>query len=143
MLFTAIKTGFIKAIKTTLMLLKIVLPVYALVVIFTHTPGMAFLQDIFTPAMKLFNLPGDGIIPIVTGAFTDEYSAIAVMKQITLSTAQITTVALIVGVAHGVPVEAAIAQRMGLNFVKFTGFRILAAILVGILIGWLGVVFSW
>jgi hypothetical protein len=143
MLVTAIKTGFIKALKTAFMLLKIVLPIYALVVIFRYTPGMTLLQDLFSPAMKLFNLPGDAIMPIITGFFTDEYGSIAVMSQLNLSMAQITTVAMIVLVAHGIPVEAAIAQKIGLNFVKFTTLRIVMAILIGLLIGWMGVMFSW
>jgi hypothetical protein len=143
MLLDAIKTGFIKAIKTAIMLLKIVLPVYALVVIFKYSPGMPFLQDLFAPAMKLFHLPGEGIIPIVTGAFTDEYGTIAVLNQISLTSAQITTVAMIVLVAHTIPVEAAIAQNIGLNFVKFTTLRIIMAILIGMLVGWLGWVFAW
>ena len=143
MLITAIRTGFIKAIKTTLMLLRIVLPIYALVVIFRYSPGMPYLQDLFTPAMGLFNLPGDAIIPIVTGVFTDEYGAIAVMSQLNLTTSQITTVAMIVLVAHGVPVEAAIAQKVGLNFLKFTVYRLLMAVLIGLLVGWLGVLLSW
>lgn len=143
MLITAIRTGFIKALKTAFMLLKIVLPIYALVVIFRYTPGMALLQDLFAPAMLLFNLPGDAIMPIITGFFTDEYGAIAVMSQLNLSMTQITTVAMIVLVAHGIPVEAAIAQKVGLNFVKFTTLRIVMAILIGLLIGWMGVIFSW
>ena len=143
MLVLAIKTGFFKAIKTVLMLLKIVLPVYALVVIFRYSPGMPFLQDVFSPAMKLFHLPGEGIIPIITGAFTDEYGTIAVLNQLTLTTAQITTVAMIVLVAHTIPVEAAIAQKIGLNFVKFTILRIIMAICIGMLIGWLGWVLAW
>lgn len=143
MLVTAVKTGFFKAIKTAFMLLKIVLPIYALVVIFKYSPGMALLQDLFAPAMKLFNLPGDAIIPIITGFFTDEYGTVAVLNQISLTSAQITTIAMIVLVAHSVPVEAAIAQKIGLNFVKFTALRLVIAILIGLLVGWMGVLLSW
>jgi len=143
MLITAIKTGFFKAIKTVIMLLRIVLPVYALVVIIRYSPLMPFLQDTFAPAMGLFGLPGDAIIPIVTGAFTDEYGAIAVMNQLVLSSAQITTIAIMVTMAHTIPVEAAIAQKVGLNWGKFTTFRIAMAILSGLLVGWLGGIFQW
>ncbi len=143
MLITAIKTGFIKALKTAFSLLKIVLPVYAIVVVFRYTPIMTYLQDSFAPSMKLFNLPGEAIIPIITGAFTDEYGTIAVLNQLTLTSAQITTVAMIVMLAHTIPVEGAIAQKIGLNFVGFTFFRIIMAILLGLLTAWLGGVLSW
>jgi spore maturation protein SpmB len=143
MLITAIKIGFFKAIKTVIMLLRIVLPVYALVVVVRYSPLMPFLQDTFAPAMGLFGLPGDAIIPIVTGAFTDEYGAIAVMNQLVLTSAQVTTIAIMVMMAHTIPVEAAIAQKVGLNWGKFTIFRIAMAILSGLLVGWMGGIFQW
>ena len=43
-----IKTGFIKAIKTTLTLMKVVLPVYALVVLIKYSPVMSFLAKVLS-----------------------------------------------------------------------------------------------
>lgn len=138
-LFAAtIKDGAIKGVKTAFLLLKIVLPIYAAVVLIKYSPVMTFLQDIFSPAMKFFHLPGDGIVPLITGFFTDEYSTIAVMSTFDFTTAEITTIAMFVLVAHSIPVEAAIAQKIGMSAVKFTVFRILCAIAVGLLVGWIG-----
>jgi len=143
MLLTAIRTGFIKALKTAAALLKIVLPVFAVVVVIRHSPVMPFLQDLFAPAMKFFGLPGEAIIPIITGIFTDEYGTIAVMNPLALGSTEITTVAMIVLVAHTIPVEGAIAQKIGLNVARFTAYRLAMAIVVGLLTGWLGGVFAW
>lgn len=138
-LFAAtIKDGAIKGVKTAVMLLKIVLPIYAIVVLIKYSPIMPFLQDIFTPAMKFFHLPGDGIVPLITGLFTDEYSTIAVMSSFDFTTAEITTIAMFVLVAHSIPVESAIAQKIGMSAAKFAVFRILSAIAVGLLVGWIG-----
>jgi len=134
----AIKDGIIKGIKTAFMLLKIVLPVYAVVVLIKYSPIMPFLQNLFSPAMKFFHLPGNGVVPLITGMFTDEYSTIAVMSTFNFTTAEITTIAMFVLVAHSMPVEAAIAQKIGLSAVKFSIFRIFSAIGVGILMGWIG-----
>lgn len=138
LLGTAIKDGIIKGFKTAIMMLKIVLPVYAIVVLVKYSPIMPFMQNLFSPAMKFFNLPGDAIVPLITGLFTDEYSTIAAMSSFHFTTAQITTIAMIVLVAHSVPVEAAVAQKIGLSAAKFSAFRILAAIFVGLLVGWIG-----
>lgn len=138
-LFAAtIRDGAIKGIKTALMLLKIVLPIYAIVVLIKYSPVMPFLQNLFSPAMKFFHLPGGGIVPLITGFFTDEYSTIAVMSTLNFTTAEITTIAMFVLVAHSIPVESAIAQKIGMSAAKFAVFRILSAIAVGLLVGWIG-----
>jgi Fe2+ transport system protein B len=138
-LFAAtIRDGAIKGVKTAVMLLKIVLPIYAIVVLVKYSPIMPFLQEIFSPAMRFFHLPGDGIVPLITGMLTDEYATIAVMSTFDFTTAQITTIAMVVLVAHSIPVESAIAQKIGMSAIKFTVFRILSAIAVGIFVGWIG-----
>lgn len=137
-LAATIRDGAIKGVKTAVMLLKIVLPIYAAVVLLKYSPVMPFLQDLFSPAMKFFHLPGNGIVPLITGFFIDEYSTIAVMRTFDFTSAEITTIAMFVLVAHSMPVESAIAQKIGMSAVKFAIFRILSAIAVGILVGWIG-----
>lgn len=135
---TTIRDGAFKGIKTAVMLLKVVLPIYAAVVLLKYSPVMPFLQELFTPSMKFFHLPGNGIVPLLTGFFTDEYSTIAVMRTFDFNQAEITTIAMFVLVAHSMPVESAIAQKIGMSALKFAAFRILSAIAVGILVGWMG-----
>ena len=138
-LFAAtIRDGAIKGVKTAVMLLKIVLPIYATVVLLKYSPVMPFLQNLFSPAMKFFHLPGNAIVPLMTGFFIDEYSTIAVMRTFDFTTAEITTIAMFVLVAHSMPVESAIAQKIGMSAARFAVFRILSAIAVGLLIGWIG-----
>jgi Fe2+ transport system protein B len=142
-LFTAtIRDGAVKGVKTAFMLLKIVLPIYAAVVLLKYSPVMPFLQNLFSPAMRFFHLPGDGVVPLITGFFTDEYSTIAVMSSFDFTTAEITTIAMIVLVAHSMPVEAALAQKIGMSAAKFSVFRIVSAIAVGLLVGGIGGLFS-
>lgn len=105
---SSVKTGIIKGFKTTGMILKIVIPVYILVVLIKYSPIMIFLQNLFSPFMKFFNLPGDAIIPLITAFFTDEYSTIAAMSTFDFTTAEITTIAMMALVAHSIPVEAAL-----------------------------------
>lgn len=138
-LFAAtIKDGTVKGIKTAFMLLKIVLPIYAVVVLVKYSPIMPFLQDLFSPAMRFFRLPGDAIVPLIAGFFTDEYGAIAAMSSFDYTTAEITTIAMISLVAHSMPVESAIAQKIGMSASKLAVFRILSAIAIGLLVGWIG-----
>lgn len=138
MFLKAIQDGGIKGIKTSFMLLKIVLPVYLTVVIIKYSPIMPFLQTFFEPGMGIFGLPGDGIIPIVTGFFTDEYGVVASLKSLDLTSLQITTVAVITLTAHSLPVEFALAKKIGFSPLMLTSIRILTAIFLGILVGLIG-----
>ncbi len=133
-----VKDGAIKGIRTAFMLLKIVLPIYALVVVIKYSPIMPFLQDIFAPAMRFFQLPGNAIVPLIAGFFTDEYGTIAAMSTFDYTTGEITTIAMISLVAHSMPVESALAQKIGMSAWKFAAFRILSAVAVGLLIGRIG-----
>ncbi len=138
LLCSAIKDGFFKAIKTGIMLLKIVLPVYAIVVIIKYSPALPWLQNTCAPAMGFFHLPAEAVVPIITGFFTDEYGVAAALSNFPFTVGQITTVAMITLVFHSIPVEAAVAQRIGMSAWKFTLFRLVFAVITGVLVGWLG-----
>ena len=52
------KRWIIKALKTTATLMKVVLPVYAIVVLLKYSPVMPLLEQLFQSSMGIFNLPG-------------------------------------------------------------------------------------
>ena len=137
----AIKDGTIKGLKTGVFLLKIMIPVYLVVVLIKYSPVMPWLQKLFTPAMGLFKLPGDAVVPIITGVFTDEYGVVAAMGGFDFTAAGITTIAMISLTFHSIPVESAIAQKIGFPALPFALFRLVFAVLIGLLIGWVGGVF--
>ncbi|HAF60682.1 MAG TPA: hypothetical protein DCK81_06040 [Clostridiales bacterium UBA9856] len=136
-----IKIGFIKAIKTTLTLMKVVLPVYAVVVIIKYSPVMSFLERIFEPAMKIFLLPGEASIPLISGFFTDEYGAIAAATQFGFTPVEITTIAMVNLVFHSIPVEYALSRKIGLPAGKFVLYRVIAAVIVGLIVSRIGGIF--
>lgn len=132
------KSGFFKAIETGIMLLKIVLPIYAIVVVIKYSPIMEWIQNICAPAMRIFNLPAESVVPLVTGLLTDEYGVAAALNNFNFTAAQITTIAMIVLVCHSIPVESAVAQKIGMSAWKFAVFRMIFAIFTGISVGWIG-----
>jgi len=136
--FLAVRTGAFKGLKTGLMLLKIMLPIYVLVVLLKYSPVMPWLQEGFAPVMKLFNLPGDAAVAVITGFFTDEYGCVAAMSGFSFSAASITTIAMVTLMAHSIPVESAVAQKIGFPAGWLIIYRAFMAVLVGIFIGWLG-----
>ncbi len=138
LVLNTVKTGFIKAIKTTLSLMKVVLPIYALVVVVKYSPLMTLLEKVFEPAMGMFLLPGDAAVPLITGFFTDEYGAIATASQFGFSAAEITTIAIMNLTCHSLPVEYALSRKIGLPAGKFLIYRVFAAVLAGIAAAYIG-----
>ena len=143
LILIAVRDGFLKALKTLAIILKVVLPVYAIVVLIRHSPVMGWLELAMTPTMKLFHLPSTAVVPLVTGFFTDEYSVVAASKQFGFSTMEMTTIAMMTMVAHGLPVEAAIIKKIGLSPVRFTAFRLASFLIIGWMVGWMGGMFPW
>ncbi len=140
-LISIVKDGMLKAIKTGLMLFKIMIPIYILVVILKYSPIMGWLSNIFEPVMKIFNLPAEASVPIITGIFTDEYGVVAGINSFDFSASAITTIAMISLMAHSLPVESALAQKIGYPAGKIILLRVTMAIITGIIVGWIGGVF--
>lgn len=138
---TAVEDGIIKGLRTVLMLLKILIPIYLLVVLIKYSPVMPWLSEVAAPVMKIFRLPPDAAVPVVTGLFSDEYGVVAALGGFNFSMAAITTIAMITLAAHSIPVEAAVAQKIGLPATAMVLLRIGTAIFTGIFVGWLGGVF--
>ncbi len=136
------KEGITKALKTALMLLKIMVPIYILVTIFKYSVAMEWTSKIMEPLMKVFNLPPEAAVPIIAGIFTDEYGVIAGIRSFDFTSATITTIAMISLMAHSLPVESVLAQKIGYPAGKIIALRVSMAIVTGLIVGWMGVLIS-
>jgi len=132
-----IKDGFLKSLENGGFLLRIMIPVYLIVVFLRYTPAIGFLQVYLAPVMRVFSLPGDAAIPIVTGIFSDEYGIVAAMQGFHFSTGTVTIIAMISLCFHTIPLEAAIGQSIGFHPAKYGLYRLMLAIATGLFVGWL------
>ena len=123
------------------MLLRIVIPVYLVVVLAGHTGFYLWLASKVESAMRVFGLPSEAVAPIFAGLFTDEYGAVAAMGGIPFTPAQITVIAMIVLCFHSIPVESVITRKIGLSPWKFGVFRFVLAVGTGIIAAYLASVF--
>jgi len=123
-------------------LIKVIIPVYFFITILRHTPAMDMLVNWFAPFMGLFGLSGEAALPIITGYLLDEYAVIAAMGAVELSGYSVTIVAVMALIAHSLPVEGAIVRKLGLSATFFTIHRILAAMIVGVALNFIGVVLN-
>lgn len=137
----AVKDGAIKGVKTGCMLLKVMIPIYIAVVVIKYSPVMPFLEGLFSPAMSFFNLPGDAVVPIISGFFTDEYGVVAALSSFDFSKASVTTIAMIALTCHSIPVESAIGRKIGFPAGLTAVYRVVMAVIVGLIVGWIGGIF--
>lgn len=138
LILRSVKIGFIKAMETTLMLMKVVLPVYAIVVIIKHSPLMGYFQKAFEPVMAFFKLPSEAAVPLIAGLFTDEYGMIAVSYQFEFTSWELTTIAMVGLACHSIPMEYVLSKKIGLPAGKFVLYRVFAAIVIGFIVAQIG-----
>jgi hypothetical protein len=125
-------TGAVKGLKTGVMLLKIMLPVYIAVILVKYSPFMPILTDWFAPVMGILRLPGEAAAPIIAGILSDEYGCIAAMRGFSFGAGAATTIAMVDLCFHSIPVESAINGRIGFAVWRVILFRFCLAVLVGL-----------
>ena len=135
------KTGTVNGLKTSLSLLKIIIPVYAVVSILGHTPVIPWLSNLFAPLMNFTGLPGEAAIAFVTGALVSMYAAIGIIAALNLTPFQITTLAVMLNFAHELIVETAVLKKAGIAIGPVLTIRFLSAFLVGGLMNVIGQTF--
>ena len=137
----AIKDGIIKGLRTALMLLTIMVPIYLGVTLLRHTAFFAWLADRIAPAMNIFALPGEAVIPVVAGFFADEYAVVAAMSGFSFTMAQSTVIVMVILAFHSMPVETVITRRIGMPALRIALFRVGLAVFSGIVVAYLAALF--
>jgi hypothetical protein len=84
-----------------------------------------------TPLMSVFRLPGEAAIPVLLGIFINVYTATAALGSLGLSGGQITTLGLMLGMAHSLVVETAVLKSAGSRALHLLAYRLVMALLVG------------
>lgn len=129
-----LKRGFKKGLETIWILSKVIIPIYMIVTILKHTPVLNYVAVVFSPLMKMFGLPGEAAIVLVLGGLINIYAAIGAIMSLTLTAKQITILAVMISFAHNLLVETAVSTRVGVSARLIVGFRILLAVLGGLII---------
>ena len=127
------KKGAIDGLRTSYMILKIIIPVYALVTVLSHTPVIAWTSGLFEPVMGLAGLPGEMAIAFVTGALINIYAALGIIIAADLTGFQLTTIGLMLCFSHELIVETAVLKKTGITVWPLVLFRLGASLLAGVL----------
>lgn len=92
---------------------------------------IALLGGWCAPVMGLFRLPGEAAVPVLLGFFVNIYTATAALGTLGLTGGQVTTLGLMLGVAHSLVVETTVLKAAGARALPLLLYRLILSVLVG------------
>ena len=121
-----------------LTLLKIMIPALLVVKGLELLGAIEFISTLLSPIMTAVGLPSTMGIVWATTMLTNIYGGMIVFFELTanqsLSVAQVTVLGCMMLIAHGLPVEAAIAKKAGVRWRATLCIRIFGALIFGALL---------
>lgn len=126
-----VKKGMVNSVKMLWLLIKVVIPISCLILIMQRYGILEAISHLFSPAMSLVGLPGEAAIVLVLGFFLNFYAAIGAIINLSLSSAQLTIVAVMLAISHSLPLESAICVHTGLKIPVSMTVRIVVAFFAG------------
>ncbi len=146
-----IYTFFISVLKetyrTALTIFKIMIPVSVGVKILEYTGMLDLLGEALSPLMKLVGLPGATGVVWASAMLSNIYGGMiafaSIQGGISLTTAQVTVLSLIMLVAHTFPIELQVAYRAGVRLPVIFVIRFGFALLGGMILNAIYTTFSW
>jgi len=132
------KRGITDGLKTTITLLKVALPVFAVIKVLEHTPVIVWISKIFDPLMRFVGLPGEAALAVVTGMLFNFYAALGIILALGLSAWQITIMAVILSCCHELVLETAIIKKTGISAWPILAIRLVTAFGAGAVLNLVG-----
>ena len=132
------KRGLTDGLKTAITLLKVALPVFAVIKVLEHTPVIGWISQAFDPLMRFVGLPGEAALAVVTGMLFNFYAALGIIIALGLSAWQITIMAVILSCCHELVLETAIIKKTGISAWPILSIRLFTAFAAGALLNLVG-----
>jgi hypothetical protein len=135
------KDVFLDAGKTSLILFKIMIPISVIVKILTEYGIIEIIGDSLTPVMNTVGLPGEFGLVWATAMITNLYGGMIVFFNLSLTNiynvAEVTVLAVMMLVAHNLPVEVRIVQKAGVSALFNIILRVCCAIIIGFILSFI------
>lgn len=120
------------ALRSAWWLLKIMIPVSIGVTALQYLGVIQWLSGYLEPFFRLIGLRGEAALVLVTSAFLNLYSALAVIQTIPFTAKEVTILALMCLIAHNMVVETAVQKKTGSSARKMVLIRLSSALLAAI-----------
>ena len=127
-----VKDSFKPTVKTTLWLLKIMIPISFAVCLAQYFGLIEWCAGWLNPLFCHIGLPGASSIAFLTGATSTTYAALAVMMSMELTLRQATIIAIMVLICHALPLECTVNKKVGSKPFRMGFLRICGALLAAV-----------
>ncbi|MBS4021549.1 MAG: nucleoside recognition protein [Dethiobacter sp.] len=134
--------GTLKALKTVLLLSKIVIPVTIVLVALDRLGWLVTVAAVFGPLLRIFGLPGEAALPLLLGFFVNFYAAVGAIAVLSLSARQITVIGLMILTCHSLLMESPVLKFTGLSPLVSMLLRIGGALVFGFILNIILIVFG-
>lgn len=118
-------------VRTTLWILRLMLPISLVVQFLSHYGVIAWLAQYLDPIFQHMGLPGYTAIAFLTGAFVTTYAGLGVMLSMAITLRQATILAVMICICHAIVLESAILRNTGSSFWRMSLLRFAAAFACG------------
>lgn len=135
-IWKCIKLALPKAGKTSLWLLKIILPITLLVRLLQYSGFLAVFASWLEPVFSLIGLPGETAIIFITSVFTPLYAPIALITTMSLGVREATILALMCLISHNLIVESSVQAKTGSKFWEVTIVRLIMSFVIALTLNW-------
>jgi len=112
-------------------LLRVTVPTFIVMDLLRRLGVIEVIGSACAPFMSIFRLPGEAAIPVLVGYLVNVYTATAALGTLGLSGGQVTTLGLMIGLAHQLVVETAILKTAGARAFRLLGYRLVVSLVVG------------
>ena len=117
-----------------LVLSKVVIPVIFLIAVLEELKLLEPIAAVFYPFLRFFGLPGEAALPLLLGFFVNIYASLGAIALLSLSSRQITVIAIMLLTSHSLLLEAPVLKIAGLPMSKSIPVRIVSAFLFGFIL---------
>ena len=139
-----LKRGFEAWLFVTVLLI----PAMLLTRLLLYFDLLPYVAIIFEPIMGLVGLPPEAALVWVSSFLANTYVGIAIFISLLpvmsgLTLAQATTLTCMILLAHSLIVEGQICRGTGVSFWRVTVFRLVSALLLGLIVHWTSLATGW
>jgi len=115
-------------LSTFWLLTRFMIPAYGISLVLERLGVIDALAQVAAPFMSLLGLPGEAAVPLAVGYVLNIWAAVGAMQALSLTSTQITVLAVAMLIGHNLLVEGAVLYRAGMNGLAFGVLRAVAGL---------------
>lgn len=124
------KQSLKSSIKSAWIVLKLIIPIYIIADILYFYNTLSYVSFLVEPFTSIIGLPPETSLAIISGMFLNVYASVAFAAPLELTIHQWSILAVLVGIAHALPVEGVIMKKIGISNIYSYSLRIISGFII-------------